>query len=200
MTKFIKVRINLKHLAAGSRMRARVFGNDKAQTPLKVGVKIEPIPCAVGGNNMLDSLTVAITLPDAVAEPSVSLGTSVFAAGQIALRMGKKWLMHAGLSQAELDGIGIANVVLETTAITYLVPVSSSGRTQPLMHGIHQHGLLLGLRITSQPKLNRTTYRTDGSDSADTLAGAALVLDWRAAQCHVCLHVALDTVYLERQG
>ena len=198
MTKFIKVRIDLQHLAAGSRMRALVLGNDKTQMSLQPGVKIQPIPGAVGGNNLLDSLAVAVTLPDAVAEPSVSLGTSVFAAGQIALQMGKKWLTRAGLSQAELDGIGIANVVLETAVVTYLMPANSSGQTALLMRGIHQHGLLLGLITKSQPTLNRTTYRADVSDAADPLIGAALVLDWRTVQCHVCLHVSLDTSYLER--
>lgn len=200
MTKFVKVRINLQHLAAASRMRALVLGKSKAELPLQPGVKIQPVPGAVGGNNMLDSLTVAVTLPDAMAEPSVSLGTSVFAAGQIALQKGKKWLMRAGLSQTELDQVSIANIVLETAVVTYLMPVISSGRTQALMQAIHQHALLLGLNTTWQPALNRTTYRTDGSDSAETLAGAAIVLDWRAVQCHVCLHVSLDTAYLHRQG
>lgn len=200
MTKFVRIRIDLQHLAASSRTLAQLYGKGAAQTPLQVGVKIEPVPGAVGDNNMLASLTVAVTLPEAVTESSVSLGTSVYAAGRIALQMGRKWLMRAGLSQAELDGIGIANVELEAAAITYLLPASSSGQTVLLMRGIHQHGLLLGLKITSQPKLNRTTYRADVSNSADPLVGAALVLDWRTVQCHVCLHVSLDTAYLQRQG
>jgi hypothetical protein len=114
--------------------------------------------------------------------------------------MGKKWLMSAGLPKTGLDQVSIANIALETAAITYLVPVGSSGRTQPLMQGIHQHALLLGLDITWQPTLNRTTYRQGASDSAATLTGAALVLDWRAVQSHVCLHVSLDASYLEQQG
>ena len=199
MTEFVKVRINLQHLATGSRMRALDSGKDKGQVPLQIGVKIEPVPRAVGGDNILDSLKVAVTLPDAVAEPSVSLGTSVFAAGQIALKMGKNWLTRAGLSQAELDGIGIANVELETAAMTYLLPANSSSQTALLMRGIHQHGLLLGLITASQPTLNRTTYRAAVSDAADPLVGTALVLDWRTVQCHLCLHVSLATSYLERQ-
>lgn len=203
MTKFIRVRIDLQHLAASSRTLAQLCGKGAAQTPRRAGVKFT-VSCAVGGSNILASLTVAVTLPDAVAEPSVSLGTSVFAAGQIALQMGKKWLVRAGLSHAELDEIGIANVVLETAAITYLMPVSSSAGTQALMKAIHQHGLLLGLKITSQMTLNRTTYRAGVADAtpsaADPLAGTAIVLDWRAVQCHVCLHVSLDTAYLQRQG
>jgi len=200
MTKFVRVQIDLAHLAAGSRRRALVLGNDKAQIPLQAGVKIELTHGATGQSNMLNSLTVAITLPDAVLEPSVSLGTSVFAAGQIALQMGKKWLLRVGLSKKELDQVGVANVVLKTAVITYLMPVSSTSRIQPLMRGIHQHATLLGLETTPQPKLNRTTYRAGSGDSADTLAGAVLVLDWRAVQCHVCMHVSLDSSYLERHG
>jgi hypothetical protein len=199
MTKFVKVRIDLQQLAVDARTRALEFR--KRDEPMSlVGVKIESVQSAGAGATMLDGLSVAVTLPDAVVEPSVSLGTSVFAAGQIALQMGKKWLMSAGLSKTVLDQVSIANVVLEAALITYLVPVSSTGRTQPLMHGIHQDALLLGLDITWQPTVNRTTYRPGASDSAATLAGAALVLDWRAVQSHVCLHVSLDASYLERRG
>lgn len=199
MTKFVKLRIDLQQLAVDARTRALEFG--KGDEPMsQVGVKIETVQSAGADAKMLNGLSVAVTLPDAVLEPTVSLGTSVFAAGQIALQMGKKWLMNAGVPKKELDQVSIANIVLETAAITYLVPVGSSGRTQPFMHGIHQHALLLGLDITWQPTLNRTTYRQDASDSAATLAGTALVLDWRAVQSHVCLHVSLDASYLEQQG
>jgi len=167
-------------------------------------VKIEAIACAKSGSDRLGSLTVEVTLPDAVAEPSISLGTSVFAAGRIALNIGKKWLMRAGLSQQELAQIDIANVVLDSAAITYLLPVSSFGQTMLLMRGIRQHGLLVGLKISSQPKLNRTTYRVEEADprsaDADPLTGTAIVLDWRAVQSHVCLHVSLNTGFLQRRG
>jgi hypothetical protein len=207
MTKTVSVRVDLKHLSAEVASLVPDFDRDDTSAIYwRPGRILKTLWTIKKGRKFATAVSAWVTLPRALSMSDFAIGTSVFAAGRVGLEIVRIALACAGLPKSALDEISIDHVTITGATVTYMLPCAGRNSPARLKKLIHQHALLIGLRVNSW--IGQFQYRITQEAEASAantreiceLVGTEVSADPRLLDDYVLLDVVLDEHYVKRLG
>ncbi|TYQ14096.1 UNVERIFIED_ORG: hypothetical protein JN05_03501 [Zoogloea ramigera] len=148
------------------------------------------------------AVAAQVVIPQALSLSDFTMGTSVFAAGQVGLELVRIALATAGLPKAAIDEITLDHVTITAATVTYMLPCVGRSSPSQLKKLIHQHAMLIGLG--GQSRMGEFHY-SHAKNAAENQVGSyprgsAISVDSRLVEGYVLIDVILSEPYLKTQG